>query len=386
MINRFCNLPRSQSFFLFGPRQTGKSTLVYDRFGKSAWKIDLLLTDQFLAYSKYPERFRLEALQKIEKEGVQRIFIDEIQRVPQLLNEVHYLVEKTGCQFLLTGSSARKLRRGGSNLLAGRAVTRYVFPFIYQEISHDFNLEDILKFGSLPAVHGRSPEEKIDTLQAYAETYLKEEIQAESLVRNIGGFSRFLDIAASQCGELVSFSAIGRECQVPTRTVQSYYEILEDTLIGFRLLPWRKSLRRRIVAHPKFYFFDLGVTNSLTRQLTAPPEPIRTGRLFEQFIVLETHRLLNYLRSEASLYFWRTNHGAEVDLLIEKHGKVIGAFEIKAVAHVGGNHLSGLRAFRQAHTDVPLHIISLVENAYRIDDILIMPWKMYLEHLSENLG
>lgn len=328
----------------------------------------------------------MEALEKIEKEGAERIFIDEIQRVPQLLNEVHYLIEKTGCQFLLTGSSARKLRRGGINLLAGRAVTRYLFPFIYREIANDFELEDVLSFGSLPAVYGRSRDEKIDILQAYAETYLKEEIQAESLVRNIGGFSRFIDIAASQCGALVSFSAIGRECQVPTRTVQSYYEILEDTLIGFRLLPWRKSLRKRIVAHPKFYFFDLGVLNSLTRQLTAPPDPVRTGRLFEQFILLETHRLLNYLRSEASLYFWRTNHGAEVDILIEKHGQLIGAFEIKAVKHVGGNHLSGLRAFRQDYPDVPLHIISLVENAYRIDDVLIMPWKMYLENLSDYLG
>ena len=130
----------------------------------------------------------------------------------------------------------------------------------------------------------------------------------------------------------------------------------------------------------------LGVTNSLTRQLTAPPDPIRTGRLFEQFIILETFRLLNYLRSEASLYFWRTNHGAEVDLLIEKHGKVIGAYEIKAVTNVGGNHLSGLRAFRQAQTDIPLHIISLVENAYRIDDIMVIPWKMYLEYLSDYLG
>jgi predicted AAA+ superfamily ATPase len=151
-------------------------------------------------------------------------------------------------------------------------------------------------------------------------------------------------------------------------------------------LPWRKSLRKRVVAHPKFYFFDLGVLNSLTRQLTAPPDSVRAGRLFEQFIVLETHRLLNYLRSEAALYFWRTNHGAEIDLLIEKHGQLIGAFEIKGVKHIGGNHLSGLRAFRQEYPAVPLHIISLVENAYRIDDVLVMPWKMYLEQLTDYLG
>jgi predicted AAA+ superfamily ATPase len=386
MINRICNLPDSQSFFLFGPRQTGKSTLVDLIFTGNVWKIDLLMTDQFLRYSKYPDLMRREALEKIEREGIGRIIIDEVQRVPQLLNEVHYLIEKTGCLFVLTGSSARKMRQGGVNLLAGRAVQRRLFPFVCQEISDTFDLWDVLRFGTLAGVYGRSQEQKTDILRAYTETYLKEEIQAEGLVRNLGGFSRFLDLAASQFGELISFTAIGRECQVPTRTVQSYYEILEDTLIGFRLMPWAKSLRKRLVAHSKFYLFDLGVTNSLNRQLTAPPDPVLTGRLFEQFIILETHRMLSYLQSEASIYFWRTNHGAEVDLIIEKHGKLIGAFEIKSVRHVTGSHLSGLRSFREDHPNVPLHVVSHVDHAYRIEDVLAMPWSMFLENLEEYLG
>ncbi len=385
MINRICNLPKSQSFFLFGPRQTGKSTLIGSTFKEQIWKIYLLMTDQFLRFSKYPEQLRQVSLEKIGSEGIRRIFIDEIQRVPNLLNEIHYLIEKTGCQFILTGSSARKLRRGGVDLLAGRAVQRRLFPFVYQEIRDTFSLTDVLQFGTLPGVYGRSQEDKIDILRAYTETYLKEEIQAESLVRNLGGFSRFLDMAASQFGELVSFTAIGRECHVPTRTVQSYYEILEDTLIGFRLEPWSKSLRRRIVSHPKFYLFDLGAINSLTRQLTAPPDLMRAGRLFEHFIILETYRMLHYLQSEASLYFWRTNHGAEVDLIIEKHGKITGAFEIKFVSQVTGSHLSGLRSFRQEYRDVPLHVISLAENPYRIDEILVMPWKLYVENLEKYL-
>jgi predicted AAA+ superfamily ATPase len=313
------------------------------------------------------------------------IFVDEIQRVPQILNEVHFLIEKTKCRFILTGSSARKLRRGGVNLLAGRAVQRRLFPFVYREIADTFSLSETLQFGTLPVLHGLSREEKIDILNAYTEMYLKEEVQAESLVRNLGGFSRFLDLAAGQSGEMVSFTAIGQECQVSTRTVQSYYEILEDTLIGFRLPSWRKSLRKRLTAHAKFYLFDTGVTNSLTRQLTAPPDSIRRGRLFEQFIILETYRLLHYLQSEATLYYWRTNHGAEVDLLIEKHGRIVGAFEIKCLSRITGAHLSGLRAFREENPDVPLRVICLAEHPFRIDEIQVLPWERYLTDLKNFL-
>jgi predicted AAA+ superfamily ATPase len=386
MVNRLCKLPGNQSFFLFGPRQTGKSTLVNATFMEHTWKIDLLQSDLYLKYSKYPDLFRKEAQEKISQEGVERIFIDEIQRIPPLLNEIHHLIEKTGCQFLLTGSSARKLRRGGVNLLAGRAVQRHLFPFVYSEIADTFDLLEVLQYGSLPGVYGRTPEVMMDIVRAYTETYLNQEIQFEGLVRNLGNFSRFLDLAASQSGELVSFTAMGRECLVPTRTVQSYYEILEDTLIALRLMPWRKSLRHRLVAHPKFYLFDLGVVNSLTRQLTAPPDPVRFGRLFEQFIILESYRHLEYLRSEAALYFWRTNHGGEVDLLIEKHGELVGAFEIKSTTQIARPHLSGLRSFHQEYPQVPLHVIALVDHPYRLEEVLVLPWKDYLNRLPEILG
>ncbi|MBT3368745.1 MAG: ATP-binding protein [Nitrospina sp.] len=383
MISRICDLPLNRSFFLLGPRQAGKSTLVNSAFTRKVWKINLLMTDQFLKYSKHPERLRLEALEKIERDGIRRIFIDEIQRVPELLNEVHFLIEKTECQFLMTSSSARKLRKGGVNLLAGRAVQRRLFPFVYQEIADSFSLDEVLQFGSLPAIYGRNQQEKFDILNSYTETYLREEIHAEGLVRNLGGFSRLLDLAASQCGELISFTSIGGDCHVATRTVQAYYDILEDTLISIRLQPWRKSIRKRMVSHAKFYLFDLGITNSLTRQLTAPPDPVRRGRLFEQFIILETYRLLHYRQSEACIYFWRTNHGAEVDLIIEKYGKIIGAFEIKSRSHITGAHLTGLRSFRAEYPDVPLHVIAMVEDSYRIEDILVVSWKRYLEELVE---
>ena len=386
MIDRYIQLPPHHSFFLFGPRQTGKSTLIQNRFpDKGLWQIDLLNTDLFFKYSKQPSVFRLEALEKIHREGVQRIFIDEIQRIPLLLNEVHFLIEKEKCQFILTGSSARSLKRKAANLLAGRAVERYLHPFIYQEIKEDFKLEEALLFGTLPPVFQKSRNEKIDILSAYAHTYLQEEIQSEGLVRNLGGFSRFLDLAASQSGEILSFSAISRECHLPIRTVQAYYEILEDTLIGFRLEPWRKSLRKRLTGHPKFYLFDTGVTNAINRRLTAPPDPASKGRLFEQFIILETRRMAQYYQSEANLFYWRTNHGAEVDLLIEKHGKILGAFEIKGSSQIAGAHLSGIRAFREEHPKVACHVISTAEHAFDLDGVKIMPWASYLRSLKDFL-
>jgi predicted AAA+ superfamily ATPase len=212
-------------------------------------------------------------------------------------------------------------------------VEYHLFPFVYEEIKGS-SLDEILLFGALPAILGKSRQEKIDILSTYGHVYLREEIQNEGIVRNLGGFSRFLDMAAGQFGELVSFSAIARECHLPVRTVQSYYQILEDTLLGFRLEPWRKSLRKRMVGHPKFYFFDLGVTNAVNKRLTGTLEPFTVGRMFEGFIVLETHRMIHYKKSETNLYFWRTNHGAEIDLLLEKHGKIQAAFEIKGTAKI----------------------------------------------------
>ena len=383
MINRILRLPKG-SFFLLGPRQTGKSTLVESRFTKHLWKIDLLQSELFLQYSKDPSLFRREAVEKIKQEGVHTIFIDEIQRVPLLLNEVQFLMKDFDCRFILTGSSARKLKRGGANLLAGRAVERRLFPLVYEEIKDRFKLEEALRFGTLPALIDKSQAEKMDLLSTYVHTYLKEEIQSEGIARNLGGFSRFLDMAASQFGQLVSFSNIARECQLPTRTVQSYYEILEDTLIGFRLQPWARSLRRRLVGHPKFYFFDCGVTNAVNRRLTGGLDSELKGRLFEQWIILETYRMIHYRQSEARLYFWRTNHGAEVDLVIEKHGRLIAAFEIKATSSIAGAHLSGLRSFREEYPQTPCAVIGTALHAYEINGIKVLPWENFLSRLSSN--
>ena len=384
MIKRTVELPKAGSFFLLGPRQTGKSTLINDLYTKDIWKIDFLMTDVFFKYSKDPALFRREAEEKIGREGVAIIFIDEIQRVPILLNEIHYLIEKyPSCRFILTGSSARKLKRSGADLLAGRAVERFLFPFTFTEIADVFELDDVLTYGTLPVVFGKTPDEKRDVLEAYAHVYLKEEIQQEGIVRNLGGFSRFLDVAAAQFGEQVSFSSVGRDCALPVRTVQSYYEILEDTLVGFRLEPWRRSLRKRLSGHPKFYFFDNGVTNAVNRRLTGTPDRPLLGRLFEQFIVLETFRYLHYARSEARMFFWRTGHGAEVDLILERDQKIQAAVEIKFAETVAGADLSGMRAFREEHPEAPGMVVCTARNNYELDGFRVMGWRKYLSGLTE---
>jgi predicted AAA+ superfamily ATPase len=247
----------------------------------------------------------------------------------------------------------------------------------------DLDLRRILHLGSLPYVVTSSDEDARDLLEAYGLTYLREEIQQEALVRNIGGFGRFLEIAAFQCGDLLNVSAIARDAAVSTRTVTDYYQVLEDTLIGAKLESWRRSPRARMIAHPKFYFFDTGVTNALTRRLTAKTDAPMMGRLFEQWIILETRRAIDYARSEARCFFWRTNHGAEVDLLIEKHEKLRLGVEIKFKNRVVGADLSGLRSFSEVEPEVPLVAVTTAQQSYRIGPVEVLPWGEYFDRIHE---
>lgn len=383
MVSREIRFPKSGSFFLFGPRQTGKTTLVREYLGEDAWSVDLLRTEVFLRYSKSPAQFRKDAAYQAEQKGVRCICVDEIQKIPGLLDEVHGLIEDTGVRFVLTGSSARKLRRGGVNLLGGRAAEAKLFPFTVKEIGEAFDLDLALHHGTLPSVWGRPGEERRDRLGAYVGVYLQEEIKAEGISRNIGGFSRFLDMAAQQNGDLVNYSAVARECALPIRTVQSYYEILEDTLIGMRLPAWRHTIRKQLSAHPKFYLFDTGVTNAINGMLGGGLDARLKGRLFEQFIVLETQRRLSYAKSETRMHYWRTNHGAEVDLVLERRGKVMAAIEIKYGESPGPESLTGLLSFRSENPKAPLFVVCRSPQPYRSGDATVLPWKEYLETLEE---
>ncbi|NWF98266.1 MAG: ATP-binding protein [Nitrospirae bacterium] len=378
MIKRLLKLPTKKSFFLLGPRQTGKTTLINNTYLEKVYKINLLLSDQFLKYSKDPSLLRKEVLEK--KQKINYVFIDEIQRLPELLNEVQYLIDNTELQFILTGSSARKLKRGYANLLGGRAVQRLLFPFLWQEISDRADLLHCLRFGSLPPVFiAETEQEKIDILNAYVEVYLKEEIKSEGIVRHLGSFSRFLDMAASQFGEIVSYSSIARECRQAVMTVKTYYEILTDTLIGFRLEPWRKSLRKRLTGHPKFYFFDNGVTNIINGYNQNITDPNLLGRLFEQFIIIETMKHIKTNQSMINLYYWRTNTGAEVDMLTEHSNRILGAYEIKWSKTVTSAQLTGLKSFQDDYPDIPCYVICNTDEPYRLGNVLVLNWKQFLE-------
>ena|SRR5436309_1746043 len=381
LLKRLLALRRRRSCLLLGPRQTGKSTLVRNTLPERSWVIDLLQHDAFLRFSKEPSLFRLEAEAKI-RTGATTIFVDEVQKVPELLDEVHGLIERHAARFILTGSSARKLKRRGTNLLAGRATTLRLHPLTHIEQGELFDLDRTLRLGSLPAVVTGTEQDALELLRSYSETYLREEIQAEALVRNLGGFARFLDIVASQCGEILNYAAVARDASLAARTVQEYYQILEDTLIGFRLEPWRRSPRARLVGHARFYLFDTGVTNALNRRLTAPSDPSTRGRLFEQWIVLECLRLLDYRGSEARMFYWRTNQGAEVDLVIERHGSLRLAAEIKAKRRIASADLPGLRSFGQAHPGVSRVVVSEVPEEYRLEDVLVLPYRRFFERLQ----
>jgi len=384
MLSRLCRLPARRSCLLLGPRQTGKSTLVRSVLPRRAWTVDLLRQDTFLRYSKEPGAFRREAEARIRR-GTRVIFVDEIQRIPALLDEIHGLIETHGVRFLLTGSSARKLRRGAANLLAGRAATRRLYPLTMSEQGDLFDLDRNLRYGSLPPVVMGSLPAGRDLLASYAETYLREEIQAEALVRNLGGFARFLDLVAAENGGIVNYTALGRDASLATHTVQEYYQILEDTLVGLRLAPWRHSPRRRLVGHPRFYLFDTGVTNALLQRLRSPPDPVWRGRLFEQWVILECLRTLDYRQAEVRLYYWRTNHGAEVDLLFERHGRLCLAVEIKAKKRVVGADLSGLRSFAEVHPRVPRVVVAEVPEEYALDEAEVLPYRVFFDRLPRLL-
>lgn len=345
-----------------------------------SWFVNLLENDTYFRYLRDPAQFRRESLEKIGK-GVQWIVLDEVQRIPPLLDEVHNLMESTPARFILSGSSARKLKRGGANLLGGRALKRLMHPFTVRELGAHFSLDEALRFGTLPPILGLTSRDAAQILNAYVELYLREEIQLEGLVRNLGGFTRLLDYVAAYCGEIVNYSSLAKETGLPIKTVQSYFEVLEDTLIAIRLPAWTRSPLKRLVCHPKFYLFDNGVTNALTHSLSSMVDPVRRGRLFEQFMIQETRRILDIAGADYSLYFWRTNNGAEVDLLIELNGALWAAVEFKSRLTVSSADCSGLRSFRSDNPDTPCWIACGAPEGYRIDFVEVLPWAEYLARL-----
>lgn len=379
MFTRNINPVKTKSYFLFGPRQTGKSTFVRSLLTPKDLYIDLLPQRDFLNYAKNPGFLRQEILAHLSKNDNSIVVIDEIQKIPSLLDEVHELIESKGISFILTGSSARKLRRGGANLLAGRAYTYHMFPLTSSEIGDRFNLDRALSIGTLPVLWESAKEDAHEFLKAYTETYLKEEIAAEALVRDIGPFAQFLDIAAANDGETVNFHNIARICSLSAKTVQQYYQILEDTFLAFKLPAWSKSARRRLVSHPRFYFFDTGVTNSLAHTLGGQLNPQIRGRRFEQFVICQLMSFIHYNRLDIQPYYWRTNHGAEVDVLICKGLKIVCALEIKSSKNIAGESLSGMKSFIEDNPGIPSYVLGSEQNRRLLDkNITVINWDNFI--------
>ncbi|HBG34065.1 MAG: hypothetical protein A2X70_05330 [Alphaproteobacteria bacterium GWC2_42_16] len=386
MIQRQLSPSKMRSFFLFGPRQTGKSTFVTSLLQPQDLYITLLPQETFFNYVRDPSIFRQEVLAHHKKHPHFTCIVDEIQKIPSLLDEVHDLIETYGIRFILTGSSARKLKRGAANLLAGRANTYQLYPLTYVELAQDFDLEKVLSKGSLPYLWSQelSKKDEEEFLRSYTDIYLREEIQAEGVVRNIGPFVRFIDIAANSDGELINYSNVARECGVSVKTVQDYYQILEDTFLAYRLDPWKKSIRKRLLVHPKYYWFDTGVTNALCHQYSTLNPKVR-GRRFEQFILLQLIALNSYHRWGFQFYFWRTSTGAEVDLILVHSNTPIAAIEIKSTSSISAADTQGLQEFQKENYKVKSYLISpLARPRLLPGDIQALPWQIFFdEHLPQ---
>ena len=365
MIPRLVNLPQNNSFFLFGPRGSGKSSLLRAHFPENTtlW-IDLLDPEKEEEYSLQPGRFRDFILSK--KSTFRWIVVDEIQKVPKLLNYVHQLIESHGFCFALTGSSARRLKQKGTNLLAGRAWNRVLHALSQYEqfptsTPTETELLSLLEFGSLPKLlHLKNESDKIDYLRSYTSNYVQQEIQAEQWVRKLDPFRRFLPIAAQMNGKVLNYSLIARDVGADASTIKSYYEILEDTLLGFELPAYDKSVRKQQRKAPKFYLFDTGVKRALEKTLQVPLHPSTSafGEAFEHWIVLELKRLHDIRSLDYKWSYLLTKDGLEIDIICERPGRPTVLIEIKSTDRVREDHTTSLQRVRADFPGAELLLIS----------------------------
>ncbi len=375
IVRRFFNLD-NQSFFLLGPRGTGKSTYIKNAFPDALY-LDLLLPDLFRNYSAKPERL-IESVYAHEEKKV--IILDEIQRIPELLGVVHKLIEeKKGWLFILTGSSARKLKRTGVNLLGGRALMRSMHPFTAAELSGKFNLNNALNHGLIPLI--LDSDDPSSSLQAYIDLYIREEVQMEGLTRNIGNFSRFLETASFSHGSVLNISNVARECHVERKVVENFITILEDLILAFRLPVFSKRAKRAVSNHPKFYFFDAGVFRAL--RPSGPldrPEEI-AGPALEGLVAQHLRAWIDYKKLNSQLYFWRTSSGNEVDFIV--YGKdTFMAIEVKSSATIRPQDLRSLKAFGQDYPEAEKILLYRGKEKLLRDGIMIKPCEEFLLELA----
>ncbi len=365
------SLLENKSFFLFGPRSTGKTWLINKQLKDKANIVSLLNSEMLLRLSQNPGELKEIISVHPDKKLV---VIDEVQKVPALLSEVHQLLDTSDYKFLLTGSSARKLKRENADMLAGRAWTASIFSLTCPEIG-GFDLDRYLRFGGLPQVYpSKKPDEE---LAAYVETYLREEIMAEGLIRRLPPFSRFLKTAALSNGNLINFTEVANDVALSPSTVREYFNVLIDTLVGFLLEPWIYSKKRKAIQTAKFYFFDTGVTHALAGTKSLDRNSPLYGTSFEQFIGMELRAFLSYSRIKEDLTFWRSVNGQEVDYLI---GNEI-AIEVKSTQRVNPSHLKGLRALAEEGVFKKFFLISQDEISAKKEFVECLHWKEFLKRL-----
>jgi predicted AAA+ superfamily ATPase len=376
MFKRQLNLPPSgsETIFLWGPRQTGKTTLLRAAYPDALW-IDLLKAEEYRRYLENPEWLRGELA---ERRSIRQVVIDEVQKVPGLLDEAHWLHENRGVHFALCGSSARKVKRGHANLLGGRAIRYELHGLTAQEIGKAFDLTRALNHGYLPRMYQTDRPARF--LNSYVADYLKEEVAAEGLVRNLPVFSGFLNAAALSDTELVNFSTISRDCGVSSPTIQQYFQILVDTLLGRWLPAYTKRPKRRVIAAPKFYFADVGVVNFLARRGTIQRGSELYGKAFENWVFHELCASNAYREAFAQISYWRLASGIEVDFIINDMQL---ALEAKATPRVTSDHLKGLRTLVEDHPRIKLRTVVCLEDKVRRteDGILILPAREFCDRL-----
>ena len=376
MIERWPKITDAQegSVFLFGARQTGKTTLLLNLFPNRRF-YDLLESDTYERLRRNPALLRQELATAREGEIV---IIDEIQLIPELLNEVHWLIARQGIHFILSGSSARKLKRKGVNTLGGRAVRNVLYPLVSAEVP-EFDLIKAVNRGMLPTHYLATGERQLQKrLQAYISVYLKEEIAAEALVRKLSSFTRFMEVAALTDGEMVNYTNIAQDCGVDAKTVKEYFSILEETLIGYMVPAFRRTVKRRLNQSPRFYYFDVSLPNYLLHRNNMRPGSDDFGHAFEHLMMQEITAYLGYNDIEDALSYWHTHTGYEVDAVL---GDAAVAVEFKSTAEIQSRHLRGLKAFHEEHPTARLIIVSLDVAPRIFNDVEVMPATHFLHEL-----
>lgn len=362
----------NESAFLWGARQTGKSTLLHSLYPRVRNYFDLLLNNEYERFQRNPSLLR-EILSLASP--ADPVIVDEIQRLPELLYEIQWLIVNQNFRFILSGSSPRKILRSGGNLLGGRAIRYELYPLIYSEIP-DFDLLRALNNGLLPRHYQAGNPGKL--LSAYVGSYLRDEIQAEAKIRNIGSFARFLEAAAFSNGEMVNYSNIATDCGVSAPTVKEYFQILEDTLTGRFLPSFQKKPKRRVILAPKFYYFDIGLTNFLLKRGKIEEGSESFGKVFEHFIYQEIYAHCRYSGLDYPLAYWRTTSGFEVDFVLGDHETAI---EVKSTNNANPRHLRGLKSFADEYNVKQLILVSNDPYPRKIDNITVLPWRTFLEQL-----